>query len=229
MTVLTGDFHGNGHQDLLLVPRGYPATQVYTGAGDGTFQLAGQFDLGTQFGLSIDAGDMTPGKFVANGPAGPESLAYVWPGVPQSTVGSILPTLAETATLPPYTFTSGPATRSLQCSYGGDSGHSGSVSQAASYVIPDIPAAMTSPAPNSVLTGPQATFTWTAGIGATGYILYLGTTVGAYDISSTGLTTATSVNYSALPTNGETIYARLYTVFPNPANIASIPTTSSPR
>ena len=79
----------------------------------------------------------------------------------------------------------------------------------------ETPAAMTSPAPGSVLPGPQVTFTWTAGVGATGYILYLGTTVGAYDISSTGVKTATSLKYSALPTNGETIYARLYTVFPD--------------
>jgi hypothetical protein len=66
-----------------------------------------------------------------------------------------------------------------------------------------------------VLAGPAVTFSWSPVTGATGYILYLGTTVGAYNISSTGLTTATSVAYSALPTNGETIYARLYTVFPD--------------
>ncbi len=84
----------------------------------------------------------------------------------------------------------------------------------AAYTI-QLPAAITSPTPGSVLLGPQVTFTWTAGSGATGYIFYLGTTVGGYDITSTGLITATSIEYSALPTNGETIYARLYTVFPN--------------
>ncbi|HVC81172.1 MAG TPA: hypothetical protein VNL35_11815, partial [Chloroflexota bacterium] len=54
------------------------------------------------------------------------------------------------------------------------------------------------------------TFTWSAGTGAVSYTLHLGTTVGGYDIRGT-TTTSTSVNYAPLPTNGETIYVRLYT------------------
>ena len=82
-------------------------------------------------------------------------------------------------------------------------------------------AALTSPTPNSVLTGPVVTFNWTAGAGATGYILCLGTTVGGCDIDSTGTTTAASVTFSGLPTNGETIYARLSTNFaPNSSTYA---------
>ena len=71
-------------------------------------------------------------------------------------------------------------------------------------------AAVTSPAPNSTLPSSNVTFTWSAGTGAVSYTLRLGTTVGGYDIRGT-TTTSTSVNYAPLPTNGETIYVRLYT------------------
>jgi hypothetical protein len=72
-------------------------------------------------------------------------------------------------------------------------------------------AALTAPAPGSVLTGPSTTFTWSPGIGPTEYMLYLGSTgVRSDNIFNSGKTTATSVNVTGLPVNGETIYARLY-------------------
>ncbi|MGB9144402.1 MAG: hypothetical protein WCC14_01145 [Acidobacteriaceae bacterium] len=64
-----------------------------------------------------------------------------------------------------------------------------------------------------MLAGSKVTFSWSAGTGATGYILRLGTTVGAYSLHTTGPITATSATVSGLPTTGETIYARLYTYF----------------
>jgi subtilisin-like proprotein convertase family protein len=71
--------------------------------------------------------------------------------------------------------------------------------------------ALTSPTPGSTLTGPSATFIWTAGSGATSYTLWLGSTgVGSNNIWGSGATTATSVTFGGLPTNGETVYARLY-------------------
>ena len=75
------------------------------------------------------------------------------------------------------------------------------------------PPVMTSPAPGSTLTGASATFTWTAASpGNQGYWLFLGTTgVGSKNLYDSGQQTATSGIFSNLPTNGETIYARLYT------------------
>src|SRR5208337_2463079 len=74
-----------------------------------------------------------------------------------------------------------------------------------------VPAALTAPAPSSVLAGSSATFTWTAGTGVTNYMLYLGTTgAGSHDLYSLGSTTATSTNVTGLPTNGVTVYATLY-------------------
>ena len=74
-------------------------------------------------------------------------------------------------------------------------------------------AVITSPASNSALAFPSVTFTWTAAAGSTGYMFWLGTTVGANDLFNSGVTTATTVTLSNLPTDGESIYARLFTEF----------------
>jgi hypothetical protein len=82
------------------------------------------------------------------------------------------------------------------------------------------PASLTSPTPSSTLAGSNVTFNWTTAPAATGYTLRLGTTVGGNDIRGTGVITATSVNFAPLPTNGETIHARLYTFFPSSTSYA---------
>jgi hypothetical protein len=76
-------------------------------------------------------------------------------------------------------------------------------------------AILTLPTPNSTLTGPSATFMWTPPTtGATSYALWLGTTgPGSNNLWGSGSTTATSVTFNGLPTNGATIYARLFTYF----------------
>jgi serine protease len=74
-------------------------------------------------------------------------------------------------------------------------------------------AALVSPAPGAVFAGPAVTFTWAAGTGATGYTLWLGSKgMGSNDISSRAEAT-TSDSFAGLPTNGETIYVRLFTSF----------------
>jgi Bacterial Ig-like domain (group 3) len=77
------------------------------------------------------------------------------------------------------------------------------------------PPVLTTPTPGSVLTGPSATFKWTAAAaGNVGYWLFLGTTgVGSKNLLDTGLQAATSATFSGLPVNGETIYARVYTKY----------------
>jgi len=73
------------------------------------------------------------------------------------------------------------------------------------------PYALTTPAPGSVLQGPKVTFAWTPAPGATGYSLWVGTTgVGSNNLFDSGETTATSRIVGDLPTNGETVYVRLY-------------------
>jgi hypothetical protein len=75
------------------------------------------------------------------------------------------------------------------------------------------PAALAVPAPGSVLAGSSATFTWSPGIAATEYMLYLGSTgVRSDNLYNSGPITASSVNVTGLPVNGETLYARLYSL-----------------
>ena len=74
-------------------------------------------------------------------------------------------------------------------------------------------AALTSPAPATTLTGPKVTFSWSATTGATGYALWLGTSPGTDNLYVSGSITATSAAVSNVPVNGETVYARLFTIF----------------
>jgi len=73
-------------------------------------------------------------------------------------------------------------------------------------------AAITSPTPSTTLTGPGATFTWTAAPGATAYALAVGSTgPGSFNLYYSGSQTSTSASIATLPNNGETIYVRLST------------------
>jgi len=75
------------------------------------------------------------------------------------------------------------------------------------------PAVLTSPAPSSTLTSSSATFQWTAGTGVTQYVLGIGSTgVGSYDLFNSTPITATQATVTGLPTNGEKLYARLYSL-----------------
>jgi hypothetical protein len=72
---------------------------------------------------------------------------------------------------------------------------------------------ITSPAPNSALSGSSVTFNWTPGAGATAYWIDIGSTVGGnnyYSSGNLGNTVATTV--SGLPTNGTTLNVTLYSM-----------------
>src|SRR2546429_7188849 len=71
---------------------------------------------------------------------------------------------------------------------------------------------MISPTPGSTLAGATVSFGWSAGTGATEYWLEVGTTgVGSTNLysQSQGLNLSGTVN--GLPTNGSTVYVRLWT------------------
>jgi Abnormal spindle-like microcephaly-assoc'd, ASPM-SPD-2-Hydin len=90
----------------------------------------------------------------------------------------------------------------------------GGVWQHTDYIFTEAgaaePASMTAPSPGSQLGGSSSTFSWTPGVGATAYKLYLGTTgAGSSNLYNSGSTTANAATVSALPVNGEIIYARL--------------------
>jgi glucose/arabinose dehydrogenase len=73
-------------------------------------------------------------------------------------------------------------------------------------------AQITSPSPGSILAGSTATFAWTAGTGVTSYGLMIGSTVGASDVFAGAQYSTTSATISGLPTNGRTLYVRLWSL-----------------
>jgi kumamolisin len=73
-------------------------------------------------------------------------------------------------------------------------------------------ATIASPAPGSTLTSASTTFTWNAGpAGTTGYGLNVGTSLGGANLVNIGPLSGTSTTVT-LPTNGATIYVRLWTI-----------------
>ena len=77
---------------------------------------------------------------------------------------------------------------------------------------------VTSPTDGSTLATDSQTFTWSAIVDATGYILYVGSTPGGFDYFKGTLGTGTSQNVTDLPEDSSTIYVRIWTKVPsNPA------------
>ena len=72
-------------------------------------------------------------------------------------------------------------------------------------------ATLTSPTPGSTLSGSSATFTWSAGTGASAYKLILGTSAGGSDVYNSYTTAVTTKGVSGIPVKGATLYATLYT------------------
>ncbi|WP_321477397.1 GerMN domain-containing protein [uncultured Paludibaculum sp.] len=71
-------------------------------------------------------------------------------------------------------------------------------------------AEMISPTPGSQLAGASATFQWNAGQDATSYYLMVGTWLGGNTLYSQSLGNLTSASVTGLPTNGATVYVRLW-------------------
>ncbi len=87
----------------------------------------------------------------------------------------------------------------------------GDVSASLGNVISQDMAAMQSPAPGSALLGSAVAFTWSAGYGAQSYWLDVGTWPGGTNIFSQNIGLSTSQIVTGLPTNGSTVYVRLWT------------------
>lgn len=89
---------------------------------------------------------------------------------------------------------------------------------AATAATPTSPAAGTigSPAGSSTLTGSSATFSVAAGMGASQYWLYVGSTQGGRDLYAGTVSSASlAATVSGLPMNGSTVYVRLWSLTAN--------------
>jgi len=72
---------------------------------------------------------------------------------------------------------------------------------------------MQTPVPGSTLAGSTVTFDWTAGSGASGYWIDIGSTTGAHDIYSSGnLGNVLTLTVNGLPTDGSAVYVTLYSL-----------------
>jgi hypothetical protein len=90
-------------------------------------------------------------------------------------------------------------------------------------------AVLTTPAPGSTLAGSNVTFSWTAGAGATGYALWIGSSPTDADnlyYSGEKASTVTSLTVDGLPVNGETIYVRLITYYGSSSSFINYTYTS---
>jgi Peptidase family M23 len=73
-------------------------------------------------------------------------------------------------------------------------------------------AVMTVPVPGSTLSGASVTFDWNSGSGVSQYFLYVGTTAGNSDVYGQSQGTNLSTTVNGLPTNGRTLYVRLWSL-----------------
>lgn len=64
----------------------------------------------------------------------------------------------------------------------------------------------------SALAGSSQTFTWNNS-GAAQYQLWVGTSLGTFNVGATAPGTATTATIPALPANGSTIFVRLWSKF----------------
>jgi hypothetical protein len=72
---------------------------------------------------------------------------------------------------------------------------------------------ITSPPPNSTLSGSSVTFTWSGAAGATSYWVDAGSSVGGHQYYSSGsLGNVLTTTVNGLPTDGSTVYITLYTL-----------------
>ena len=82
-------------------------------------------------------------------------------------------------------------------------------------VVDLVKAALISPTPGSTLPGGTVTFAWSAGTGVSGYAMRVGTSAGGYDLFRGSLGDRVSAEVTGLPTDGSTIYLRLFSRFPS--------------
>jgi trimeric autotransporter adhesin len=95
--------------------------------------------------------------------------------------------------------------------YIGDSGNS-RVRKVTDVNFVDTKAQMSSPTQGSVLPSSTVLFSWTAGTGGTQYHLSIGMVAGGIDLYNLNQGPGRSVTVSGLPTDGSTVYVRLWSL-----------------
>jgi hypothetical protein len=88
-------------------------------------------------------------------------------------------------------------------------------------------ATISSPANGSTLSGSTVAFSWAAAPGATTYQIWVGSTLGAHDLA-VFTTSSVSATLTGLPTNGTTLFVKLWTFAGGVWNSTSSTYTTGP-
>jgi hypothetical protein len=223
--IVAGDFNGDDIPDLAVWNDKQTVTVLY-GNGDGTFSSPATGSAITSYNGSAES--LATGDLNGDGVTDLVAVDSVY----LAQAGWTATAEADNIML------SGSATQLVQASYPGDANYLSSASGTIN-VSPEQPAIMTSPAPNSQLSGSSVTFQWTAGGSVTGYKLSVGTTgPGSSNIYASPVLTSTSAAVSGLPTDAVPVYVMLssqvggiwlpeYYVY-TAAGVAGIPVLTSP-
>jgi hypothetical protein len=86
---------------------------------------------------------------------------------------------------------------------------------------------MTTPAPSTTLAASSVTFNWNAGCGVTEYYLYVGSAQGSNNLYGQDQGTRMSALVTNLPTNGSTLYVRLWSLIAGVWNFIDYTYTAS--
>jgi hypothetical protein len=219
-----GDMNNDGVPDLVVASSDqYQSTYnlyVAPGKGDGTFgsvvTTALSFPYVSSIALAHLNGDYNTDVVINSCCGGTQTWLALGSGNGSfSTVGSL--TLGASATSVAVADLNGDGYPDILL-------NSSSAASALDVLLSQTPghATMTSPTPGSVLSGSSATFSWTPATGATLYKLFLGSTgPGSSNLYDSGHITASSATVTGLPTNGETVYAELWSYVNNVWMIAN--------
>ena len=205
-SVAVGDFNGDGKLDLALANSGN--VSVLLGNGDGTFQAAINYAAGS------DARSVTVGDF--NGDGKPDLAVANEAGSGTSVIlgngdGTFQAPVSYGAGSEPVSVAAGDFNGDGRLDLVLANFGSGDLSILMN-MTPYAGAVITSPVPNSTLSGSTVTFQWNTSRGATAYWIDVGSTVGGHQYYSSGSlpTTTLSATVSSLPTDGSAIYVTLY-------------------
>jgi hypothetical protein len=188
------------------------AANTSSASRSGTLTVAGQTFTVTQAGANVAAPVCTLSASPSSIPAGASSeltascagaTSYTWTG------GSCAGTTAATCKVTPSATT-------IYSVAGSNAGGKGNPASATVTVTASTatPATMTSPAQGSTLAGSTATFTWNAGSGVSEYWLSISTKIltNTADVYGRSQGTNQSAKVVGLPTNGQTLYVKLFSL-----------------
>jgi hypothetical protein len=213
-----GNAYITGNTNSTNFPTASPLQASYGGGGDDAFLTVIQTRITPTVSVTPPTSSITTAQTlsikvsVSSGTGNPTPTGTVTlTSGGYTSAATALNSGSATIIVPADTLAVG--TDTLTATYSGDSNDLTNTGTASATVTATSQAVLFAPTPGSVLPGSSATFMWTSAPGASGYDLWLGLSgPGSSSLYNSGVTTATSVTVTTLPTKGATVYARLYSI-----------------